>query len=179
MNIIGITGRARSGKDTLAKILVDRYGYRRLAFADPIREFVARLLGVSPEELMDGKLKETPCARLGFKTPREAMQTLGTEWGRNTMHQSIWAFCLQDRLRGLNWRWECAVVPDVRFDNEAKMIRNMGGKIISITRDAAEPVNPHVSEAGISPELIDLEITNNLSRDALARHAQRIVTERK
>jgi len=177
MNIIGITGRAGSGKDTLAKILVEHYGYERMAFADPIRGFVALLLGVSPEELMGSKLKDTTCARLGFKTPREAMQTLGTEWGRDTIHQSIWVFCLQDKLRALDRRWQAVVVSDVRFDNEARMIRTLGGRIIHITREAAEPVNAHVSEAGISPDLIDMTIDNNGALDDLARHAKRIVWE--
>jgi len=177
MNIIGITGRARTGKDTLAKILMERYGYERLAFADPIREFVAHLVGALPKDLMDSKAKEKPLLHLGGKTPREMMQTLGTEWGRNTVHPNVWVECLADEIGFLNWEEDNVVIPDVRFDNEAKMLRSLGGKIIHITRDAAAPVNPHVSEAGISPELIDLEIANNGSLDDLERHAQRVVFE--
>ena len=38
--IIGLTGYAQSGKDTVAKILVENYGYTRVAFADKIRDFL-------------------------------------------------------------------------------------------------------------------------------------------
>ena len=41
--IIGLTGYARSGKDTVAKILVDNYGYKRIAFADKIRELLVEI----------------------------------------------------------------------------------------------------------------------------------------
>ena len=41
--IVGLCGRKRSGKDTLAEELVERYGYTRVAFADPLREMLLAL----------------------------------------------------------------------------------------------------------------------------------------
>jgi len=176
MNIIGITGRARSGKDTLANILSSQYGYQRLAFADPIREFVGELTGIAPYLLRDTPLKERPIPRLGGVTPREMMQTLGTEWGRNMVYPDIWvALCEQKIIEKMKYELRGFVIPDVRFDNEARMLRSLGGKIIHITRAVGEPVNSHVSEAGISPELVDLEIPNNGTLDDLRRRVQHAV----
>lgn len=41
--ILGLSGYARAGKDTAADILVSNHGYRRIGFADPVREMLSKL----------------------------------------------------------------------------------------------------------------------------------------
>lgn len=91
MRIVGITGRARSGKDTLADMIVaaSRSGIW-MSFADPIRHFIARVSGLPYAELVDSPRKETPIPDLGNKSPRQMMQTLGTEWGRDLIDSDLW-----------------------------------------------------------------------------------------
>ncbi|MEO5367576.1 MAG: hypothetical protein H7831_14720 [Magnetococcus sp. WYHC-3] len=57
--VIGIGGKKEVGKDTSAKILVEKYGFRRFAFADPLKEIVAEAFDLSIYDLHDPVMKET------------------------------------------------------------------------------------------------------------------------
>ena len=173
MKIIGITGRARSGKDTLASFLVDHHHFGRVALADPLREFIADITGLEYHELLDGPAKEEPIAWLGGKSPRQMMQTLGTEWGREMVDDGIWLAVCGRRIERLKREgFVGVVVPDIRFDNEAEFIRSKGGVVVEVRRDGAAAVSAHASEAGISEHLIDYCVHNNGTLLDLARHAQ-------
>ena len=155
MRLIGLTGDAGAGKDTAAFGLI-RQGYRKIAFADAIKEAVNMMTGWNMSQWSDREWKETPDERLGV-SPRHMAQTLGTEWGRNMIHPDIWVNASMVKVEGRD-----AVFTDVRFDNEARIIRDAGGFIIKIFR----PDNPfaigkdHASEAGVDPRYIDYEIIN-------------------
>jgi hypothetical protein len=154
MKIIGISGMARSGKDTLAKMLIEQAGGGVvLSFASPIREFIAGLLGIPLSQLTDGPTKERPIKELGGKSPRYLMQTLGTEWGREMVDPDLWVKIAQWKIDALR-RGSCVpklvVFSDVRFDNEASMLRSQGGRIVLLNRPSLELVMHHVSEAGLS-----------------------------
>ena len=78
--LIGITGPAFSGKDTIANHLCLTHGYFTCeAFADPLRDGLSALFGLFPHHF-DAKHKETVIEWIG-KSPRELLQTLGTQWG--------------------------------------------------------------------------------------------------
>lgn len=62
MQVIGLSGLARSGKSTAAAHLVSHHGYVRVRFADPLKA-MAKALGLTDAEV-DGDLKERPCAKL-------------------------------------------------------------------------------------------------------------------
>lgn len=66
LNVLGLTGIKGSGKDTLAQLLVERYGFRRLAFADALYKEVANAYGMTVEQLQVRKTKETPRDRLAL-----------------------------------------------------------------------------------------------------------------
>jgi hypothetical protein len=55
------------------------------------------------------------------------------------------------------------VVSDIRFDNEAAAIRDLGGVVICIERRAAQPIVPHKSELGVSASQIDVTVANSSS----------------
>lgn len=161
MRLIGITGAARSGKDSAAEFLIP-HGFERIAFADPIKAMAFVGLGIDPDDY-DDESKEEEIDWLGV-SPRRVWQTLGTEWGRAVGGPDLWlkvawrkmAEAKEERptLRGI-------VFTDVRFDNEAQAIRNSGGKVIKIVRPDARAVAPHVSERGLSANLIDDVIVND------------------
>lgn len=136
--VIGFCGPIGCGKSTAARILMERYGYRRERFADPLKAMLAAL-GLSPEEL-DGPAKEAPAALLGGRTPRHAMQTLGTEWGRQLIDPDLWVRAWELRVGGYWRRFHAPVVSDdVRFGNEVAAIRAMGGLVVRIERPAPPP----------------------------------------
>jgi hypothetical protein len=163
-HIIGFTGLAGAGKDLAASMVP---GACRVAFADPIYRGLSTMLGVPEAELRDRSAKERPLAGFGA-SPRQLLQTLGTEWGRQMICPDIW-------LRVAFWRWEQAaaaglgviVVPDVRFPNEARQIRSEGGEVWMIHRPGVEPVAAHESEAGLPLRLIDRLIVNDGTVDQL------------
>jgi len=89
MRLIGLTGPAGSGKDTVARLLCEQHGFVQMAFADPLRAMLKAGLGLTDEELHRRDLKEAPLEWLG-KSPRQLLQTLGTEWGRQHVHPHLW-----------------------------------------------------------------------------------------
>ncbi len=159
MILIGLTGRAQSGKDSVADYLEVQHGFIGMAFADPIKNAIDVMFG---EDVDDGRDKEAPIRWIG-KSPRELMQTLGTEWGRQMICEDIWVRCLGNAMsENLDTNDpHPIVIADVRFENEARWIRNHGGKIWLIRRPDAAPVRPHSSEDGIPEELLNGIIDND------------------
>lgn len=155
--IVGLTGRKGCGKSSVAKIFRDRLGYEILSFASPIKDML-RVLGLGDAELFDPVIKEIPLDEYG-KSPRELMQILGTEFGRELICQNIWVTALEKRIdRNLNY-----VIDDVRFPNEAAMIHANGGKVVRVVRpdsDDQAALDAHVSETGLDSEQIDYELSN-------------------
>lgn len=162
--LIGLTGAAGAGKDLVASLIP---GAHRIAFADPIYEGLAVMLGLPEAALRSRASKEAPLAGLG-RSPRQLLQTLGTDWGRQMVSPDIW-------LQAAFWRWEKAsaaghgviVVPDVRFANEARLIHDQGGEVWLIHRPNLEPVAAHVSEAGLPLGQIDRLLVNDGSVEQL------------
>ena len=150
--IIGLTGYAGSGKSTAADVLV-ACGWERRKFATPLKNMLRSLLydqGTDYDtvnRMIEGDLKEVESAMLGGKTPRYAMQTLGTEWGRMRLSDSLW---VDAALRNLGDR---TVFDDVRFNNEARAIRSRGGLIIRVVRPGVGRASDHMSEQLVSPDL--------------------------
>lgn len=159
--LVGLSGRPRAGKDTAAEHLVASHGFVRVAFADPLRHFVYGLLEIEKNLSWDS-IKDDPRPELGGKTPREAMQTLGTEWGRNMIHKDLWLDTAKRKVKKYLESGISVVVSDVRFDNEAEMVRELGGKVLRIVRPDHEiTTSTHVAEAGIKPDLVDHIVLND------------------
>ena len=114
-------------------------------------------LGLTAEDLTVNK--SVPHALLGGRTPREAMQSLGTDWGRQLIDPELWLRAARHRAVLALDAGERVAFDDVRFDNEAEMIRRLGGVVIHVERPGMPCIAPaHASEAGISPALVDATI---------------------
>jgi len=149
-SLLGISGRKGSGKSVAAQVLLDA-GWKRVKFADPLKNML-RALGLTDVHI-EGELKEHPCYLLGGKTPRWAMQSLGTEGGRNCIGEDFWLDLAKRQIGILLSQGFSVVVDDVRFENEAAMLRDLGGTVLEIQRGPAPEVT-HVSEAGVEPNMI-------------------------
>lgn len=172
MRVIGITGKAGSGKDSLASFLVENHGFKRIGLADPLREFVSRMTGIPFEDLMQGEVKETPLDNFGGKSPRQMMQTLGTEWGRQTIADDTWLQVAAVAIRKARQEgYAGVVIPDVRFDNEAHFVHQMGGDVVEVIRYGAAPVSAHVSESGVGEPMIDRRYFNDGPKHEMAVYA--------
>lgn len=165
-SLIGLTGFAGSGKDTVADILVAEYGYVKFAFADPLREMLLILnpnIG-SPKSLAD-LIDENGWrwVKQRFPEVRRLMQVLGTDIVRNKIDQSFWVNTLAKRLEGI----EKAVIADVRFSDEAGLIKERGGQVWRVNRSGLQRLN-HVSE-NIDLIEVDLIINNDASLPELSK----------
>ena len=154
--LIGIAGRARSGKDTVANFIVAAIGGYRYSFADPIRAMLTPL-GVDMSDPYWQARKEEPIPALGV-SPRRMMQTLGTEWGRQLINPDLWLIMAHQRLLQ---NGPGMVISDVRFDNEAAWIRKHGGRIIHVIRPDTKAVEAHASEDGIEMQDTDARLFNS------------------
>lgn len=173
MKIIGITGLAGSGKDTARSVLQNHFGVTGMAFADPMRAMLGQLLdhcGIGAEWMTQRELKEMPMPGLGVSY-RHAAQALGTEWGRAlTPSGDIWLKAAAASMAEvMNIKGPDAVfcISDVRFENEARWVREQGGVVWRIDRPGVAPVRQHASENGIPQNLIDHVISNSETVDIL------------
>ena len=154
--LIGLHGRARSGKDTIADYLVKIHGFEKVSFAAPIREMACKIFNCSLKQLECIKEVVDPC--LGV-SPRDVMQTLGTEWGRN-INPDLWVITALRHIRSAMSDGISVVVSDVHFDNEAHMIRDNGGEIWTVIRPEVKHIRKHPSERGIAYQEGDRVICN-------------------
>lgn len=173
MQIIAIVGLKGAGKDTAASVFTD-WGWTNMKFATPMKAMIHALVmsqGGTMEHavrMTDGDLKEEPSDFLGGQTCRYAMQTIGTEWGRNLMGLNFW----RDRFitAGMNLGpVPGVVVTDARFPNEFETVRKLGGEIYRVDRPeltkaakiAREKGELHESECHVLDVVVDGELRNN------------------
>lgn len=185
--IIGLTGYAGVGKDTIADVLVRKHGFKRLAFADPLREMLYALNPIVDRWQKDGRperiirVKDLVDKHGWDKAKRlepeirELLQRLGTEAGRNILGQHVWIEALDDIITNRSGDGEDmrnVVIPDCRFENEARYIGNQWmGAVVRVVRPGHGPINGHVSDAGLPHSLIDLDVVNDGSLDDLEQKA--------
>jgi len=177
MQIIGLTGPARSGKSTVAGML-NQHGYEVYGFADALKSAVKAMLiplGIAVlEHLDDEARKEIEIDGLGV-SPRYLWQTLGTEWGRERIRSDFWIRILAaqiERDRRSNFIPHI-VVADVRFANEARWIIEQGGEVWRIVRPGYESTaRSHSSEAGVPAAFLGQGVVNDGDMEALAERVQ-------
>lgn len=158
--VIGVSGAAGAGKDTAAKLLQGRYGFGLAVFAGPLKAGLCAMFGWDPKLLEDREWKETVIPDIG-KSPRQLMQTLGTEWGRNLVHPDLWMLLAERQIASAEARGLPGVVfTDCRFPNEAKLVHKHGGVVLKIHRPGIGAVAAHSSEAGLSHDLVDADVYN-------------------
>ena len=177
--LIGVGGKARSGKSTVAGHLVVSKGFWTLAFAEPLKAGAQAIFGLTPEQT-DGRLKEMVDERWGM-TPRQILQLLATEAMRRVFGDDIWVKLLDIRIQRLLSMHPDAniVVSDVRFKSEASAIKSWGGIIIRINRDGAGAtggVIGHVSETELDARTEwDYLIDNNGTIEELYGRVDRLL----
>jgi hypothetical protein len=128
--LIAFVGPIGSGKSVCADYLCNFYGYTKIKFAGPLKRMLKEM-GLTDEHL-EGALKEQPCDILDGRTPRCAMQTLGTEWGRDLISERLWGNVWQHRADQLLLT-QPVVTDDCRFQNEAERVKSMGGIVVRVS----------------------------------------------
>jgi predicted kinase len=129
-DVVAFTGVAGSGKSTATRYLVEQHGYTLVKFAGPLKDML-RAVGLSEREI-EGDLKEKPSHLLCGRTPRYAMQQLGTQFGRDIIGDDFWIRLWRARVERAASEGKRVVVDDCRYPNEAQAIRKLGGDIFKL-----------------------------------------------
>ena len=185
--LIGVSGVAGSGKDSVGDILVKNHGFQKFSFSDQLYEEVSKAFNISIDELKDRRWKEKPCPKLTLRnctsyefvkvsshalfnifgfgfgaypmSPRQVLQIWGTEYRRQ-----------QDELYWIKQSkyWFDALPPgsravnvSVRFPNEMDWIHEEGGFCARVVRPGYEPVNEHASDHLLVDGHFDYILDNN------------------
>jgi len=170
VEILGLSGWARNGKDTVADHLISKYGYERISFAAPMKEALYRL---NPKITVDSVVS-TPI-RIGvdvygwddLKTHgpevRELLQRFGTEVGRELWGEDFWVNAAIDSISD----GSRVVVSDVRYPNEADAVKKLGGEVWRVVRPGYGAANDHASEHALNDYDFDYMIENNSGVETL------------
>lgn len=177
MRIVGLCGYARTGKDTVGKVLVEDHGFQRVSFADKLREFA---LASDPFVALDIDTHDGQAhyARLSLvveaygwegakdhEDVRTLLQKMGTEAGRRILGDDVWVRpCISALKEGGSY-----VFTDVRFQNEADAIRANGGEVWRVVRPGHGPINGHPSETSLDGYPVDWTIHNTGTLQALVK----------
>lgn len=164
--IIGLNGYAQVGKDEVAKILVEDFGYTQLSFAASLKQAVynynAPVQGNQRvQDIVDQFGWEV--AKKSFPEIREQLQRMGTEVGRTLWGDTFWIDIVDKQI----WHHGSVVISDVRFLNEGQYVQDAGGYVVRVNRPGVGPVNAHSSDAGLPDEMIDYELHNDGTLDDL------------
>lgn len=131
--IIGLCGPEGAGKSMAAKLLAAQLNGSIHPFARPLK-LMLEAVGVGWKHLYGTPAEKLePLAIFGGKSARHAMQTLGTEWGRECIDRNFWV-----RAWGATLPAGHVIADDVRFETEVAAVRERGGIVIKIVRDIAD-----------------------------------------
>jgi hypothetical protein len=173
--IIGLYSPApQSGKSTVATYL-EQQGYAIVPFAETLKLMLIPMLESLGYDncganYLVHQAKQVVVGDAGVSV-RHMLQTLGTEWGRQCIHPEIWVRCWKGRAD----RFDAVVADDVRFPNEAKMIKLLGGEMWRIDRPSAANTFDHASEGSLnSYREFDRYITNDGTIEELISKLQDI-----
>ena len=140
--IIGITGLISSGKGTVADILVEEHNFIKLSFADKLKDGVAAVFGwnramLEGDSVESREWRETVdefwTKETGREiTPRLVLQEFGTDCMRNGFYHGVWVSLVkQEIMKNVQNNY---IIPDVRFSNEIKVVKNLGGEVWNVRR---------------------------------------------
>jgi hypothetical protein len=179
--LIGLHGKPRSGKDTLAAHLIKKFNLLRYGPSVPVKDGTAAMFDIPREYLDDDSKKDTydPYWKMTY---REMAQKVGKESSRDVFGEDFWMRHVQRKWvsirdeRTLDGKYNTShvayrgmILADIRYANEIDWVKSRGGSMIFITRDNL-PVSSgvgHAAEAGLPIELADVVVYNNGSIEDL------------
>ncbi len=168
--VIGLTGYARAGKDTVGEILCSDYGFTRLAFADVLKDTA---LGADPyvrTRIGSHQRLSSLIEHIGWERAKENddvrrfLQNLGLSV-RDNIGSDTWLTPVISAVR--SGSAPGYVITDVRFPNEAQAVRDAGGFLVRVTRPGTAPALGHISDTALSDTEPDATLHNGSTREDL------------
>lgn len=164
--LVGLAGHIGSGKTAAAAMVPDAVC---IQWADSLYSGLAAMLGVDELVLRDRTQKELPLTLPGGikVTPRRLLETLGTDWGRDTVHPDLWVSLTMRRVDAAKPSQRPIAICGTRFPNEVAAIRERGGEVWWIERPGVGVGTVHTSGSRIGPADCDAIISNDGTLDDL------------
>ena len=157
--VIGFCGKLQTGKTTSAKILSD-YGFERRSFATVLRRIVASIFGCTEKQLEESAFK-AQSSGVGELTWRDVL--IKTGMFLRSLDPDFF-------VRRLDWSGKLVAIDDVRFMNEVKKVKEVGGVVVRLHRDQATVKLEDASETELDNGPWDYFIDN--SKDFLHLRAE-------
>ena len=160
--LIGIHGKPRAGKDTIANRLVNKYGFLRYGPGDPVKRATAAMFDVELDNFYHDDLKDSHNDYWGISY-REMAQKVGKESSRDVFGEDFWMRHVEKKLLSLPDEIPGLVLADIRYANETVWVRQRGGMILFVERtNRPRAANEqHAAEQSLDPSLADVIIPNN------------------
>lgn len=195
IKLVAICGKKRSGKDTVAEYLINNHGFKRYAFADPIKRGAMEMFGFTEAQMWGStEEKETVDERWNI-SPRKMLQLMGTELFQFDIHnhlkegefnvgREVWVrrFMLwfQDESKKHTERGEDfkIVISDVRFPHEVHNIQKLGGEVWKIHRPSISSSDGHSSEMEMDSIIPDIEFMNAGTLEELYNNVEDLLCTR-
>ncbi|QGZ13907.1 deoxynucleoside monophosphate kinase [Rhizobium phage RL38J1] len=139
---IGLIGYKNSGKTSISKRYKELFGVpvNMIGFSNPLYQML-EVLGVTMEEIQDKSKRDEPHELLGGKSIQFALNSLGTDWGRNMIYKNLWVERSLDSLQPDTIN----IADNVRFPNEYDAVERSNGILVAV-------INPLVRYDGTVPE---------------------------
>jgi len=203
-NLIGISGKIGSGKDTVAAMIQELYPqYEVKKFAGKLKDIASILTGIPVEKFEDQEFKKTDLGKewsyvypdeyyddgesvMVCMSVRQLLQKLGTDALRDNLHENVWVNALMadyvekpvNVLEGEGYRLEDTlpnwIITDTRFPNEAKIIEEKGGILLRVERSTCN-LGTHPSETALDDFPFEHVIFNNGSMDDLRNEVKKFL----
>lgn len=132
--IAAISGKRGAGKDAIADVLVKEFGFWRIGLADPMKRFLLHEEVFTKEQLFGPSENREEVDPRWNKSARQALQTLGTEWGRNFCEDLWIQILIRDAQRIQKLEGKNIVVTDIRFSNELEALDKAGARLVRVRR---------------------------------------------
>jgi|SRR6187551_2041393 len=165
--LIAFSGLKGSGKDTAAKVLVNEYGFTKIAFADILREALLVLDPQVPSKVghyysLSYLVKMYGWDQIKRELPevRRLLQVFGTEVGRMLFGTNVWVDLLAKKFPDIVDEESRYVITDCRFDNEVDFVRDNGGIVTWIERPGLQS-DGHASESTAIRDLASVILHND------------------
>jgi len=181
--LVVISGKARHGKDSVFNILAQCGGFKRIAFADPLKRICSQVFNLPLETFYDDAIKDSPFASpikwaypyqiqleyltggklpaldFVFLSPRDLLQKVGTDIVRQYIADDFWIKLLVKELQEMDGN---VAITDARFQNERDALKAIGGMLMLVKKPSSEAAgDSHVTENDLGSEADYSIIINN------------------
>jgi hypothetical protein len=169
--LIGLHGKPRVGKDTVAAYLIKRFTLLRYGSSVPVKDTTAAMFNI-PRHYLDDDTMKDQMDPFWNMTYRQMAQKVGKESSRDVFGENFWVRHVEKMWHDISTgqlAFKGMVLADIRYANEVEWVKAQGGTVFYVVRDDAPKSSDtgHIVDAGLPLALADVIIYNNRTIEEL------------